>query len=70
MFEIVVFKFGGISVADFDVMNCSVDIVFFDVNVCLVVFLVFVGIINLLVVLVEGLEFGEWFEKFDVICNI
>lgn len=70
MFEIVVFKFGGISVVDFDVMNCSVDIVFFDVNVCLVVFLVFVGIINLLVVLVEGLESGEWFEKFDVICNI
>lgn len=37
MSEIVVSKFGGTSVADFDAMNRSADIVLSDANVRLVV---------------------------------
>lgn len=70
MIDLVVVKFGGISVVDFDVMNCSIDVVLFDVNICIVVFFVFVGVINILVVLVGGLEFIECFFQLDVLCQI
>ena len=63
MSEIVVSKFGGTSVADFDAMNRSADIVLSDANVRLVVLSASAGITNLLVALAEGLEPGERFEK-------
>ncbi len=68
--EIVVSKFGGTSVADFDAMNRSADIVLSDANVRLVVLSASAGITNLLVALAEGLEPGERFEKLDAIRNI
>ena len=58
MSEIVVSKFGGTSVADFDAMNRSADIVLSDANVRLVVLSASAGITNLLVALAEGLEPG------------
>lgn len=70
MSEIVVSKFGGTSVADFDAMNRSADIVLSDANVRLVVLSASAGITNLLVALAEGLEPGERFEKLDTIRNI
>ena len=70
MSEIVVSKFGGTSVADFDAMNRSADIVLSDANVRLVVLSASAGITNLLVALAEGLEPGERFEKLDAIRNI
>lgn len=63
MSEIVVSKFGGTSVADFDAMNRSADIVLSDANVRLVVLSASAGITNLLVDLAEGLEPGERFEN-------
>lgn len=63
MSEIVVSKFGGTSVADFDAMNRSADIVLSDANVRLVVLSASAGITNLLVALAEGLEHGERFEN-------
>lgn len=59
MTEIVVSKFGGTSVADFDAMNRSADIVLSDANVRLVVLSASAGITNLLVALAEGMEPGE-----------
>lgn len=56
MTEIVVSKFGGTSVADFDAMNRSVDVVLSDANVRVVVLSASAGITNLLVALAEGLE--------------
>ncbi len=56
MSEIVVSKFGGTSVADFDAMNRNADIVLSDANVRLVVLSASAGITNLLVALAEGLE--------------
>ena len=70
MSEIVASKFGGTSVADFDAMNRSADIVLSDANVRLVVLSASAGITNLLVALAEGLEPGERFEKLDAIRNI
>ncbi len=70
MSEIVVSKFGGTSVADFDAMNRSADIVLSDANVRLVVLSASAGITNLLVALAEGLEPGERSEKLDAIRNI
>lgn len=70
MSEIVVSKFGGTSVADFDAMKRSADIVLSDANVRLVVLSASAGITNLLVALAEGLEPGERFEKLDAIRNI
>lgn len=46
MSEIVVSKFGGTSVADFDAMNRSADIVLSDANVRLVVLSASAGITN------------------------
>lgn len=53
MSEIVVSKFGGTSVADFDAMNRSADIVLSDANVRLVVLSASAGITNLLVALAD-----------------
>lgn len=59
MSEIVVSKFGGTSVADFDAMNRSADIVLSDANVRLVVLSASAGITNLLVALAEGLNLAS-----------
>ncbi len=67
MTEIVVSKFGGTSVADFDAMNRSADIVLSDTNVRLVVLSASAGITNLLVALAEGMEPGERFATLDAI---
>lgn len=70
MTEIVVSKFGGTSVADFDAMNRSADIVLSDANVRLVVLSASAGITNLLVALAEGMEHGERFATLDAIRKI
>ncbi|SUG17438.1 lysine-sensitive aspartokinase III [Salmonella enterica subsp. arizonae] len=70
MTEIVVSKFGGTSVADFDAMNRSADIVLSDANVRLVVLSASAGITNLLVTLAEGLEPSERFATLDAIRKI
>ncbi|EBH7095638.1 lysine-sensitive aspartokinase 3 [Salmonella enterica] len=70
MTEIVVSKFGGTSVADFDAMNRSADIVLSDANVRLVVLSASAGITNLLVALAEGLEPSERFATLDAIRKI
>ncbi len=70
MTDVVVSKFGGTSVADFDAMNRSADVVLSDANVRLVVLSASAGITNLLVALAEGLEPTERFEKLDAIRQI
>ena len=70
MTEIVVSKFGGTSVADFDAMNRSADVVLSDANVRVVVLSASAGITNLLVALAEGLEPQARFEKLDAIRKI
>ncbi|MFS2224080.1 lysine-sensitive aspartokinase 3 [Pantoea sp. B65] len=52
---LIVAKFGGTSVADFDAMNRSADVVLSDANVRLVVLSASAGVTNLLVSLAEGL---------------
>ena len=54
MTDVVVSKFGGTSVADFDAMNRSADVVLSDANVRVVVLSASAGITNLLVALAEG----------------
>jgi aspartate kinase len=56
MTDVVVSKFGGTSVADFDAMNRSADVVLSDANVRVVVLSASAGMTNLLVALAEGLE--------------
>ena len=51
MTDVVVSKFGGTSVADFDAMNRSADVVLSDANVRVVVLSASAGITNLLVAL-------------------
>ncbi|HEY1844622.1 MAG TPA: lysine-sensitive aspartokinase 3 [Buttiauxella sp.] len=68
--HIVVAKFGGTSVADFDAMNRSADVVLSDKNVRLVVLSASAGVTNLLVALAEGLEATERFVKLDAIRKI
>ncbi|EGT5711568.1 lysine-sensitive aspartokinase 3 [Cronobacter dublinensis subsp. dublinensis] len=68
--SLVVAKFGGTSVADFDAMNRSADVVLNDGKVRLVVLSASAGITNLLVALAEGLEATERFVKLDAIRNI
>lgn len=68
--NIVVAKFGGTSVADFDAMTRSADVVLADENVRLVVLSASAGVTNLLVALAEGLEATERFEKLDAIRKI
>lgn len=66
----VVAKFGGTSVADFDAMNRSADVVLSDDAVRLVVLSASAGITNLLVALAEGPEATERFVKLDAIRKI
>ena len=56
MTSFVVAKFGGTSVADYDAMNRSADVVLADPNTRLVVLSASAGVTNLLVSLSEGLE--------------
>ncbi|EOL8986710.1 lysine-sensitive aspartokinase 3 [Cronobacter dublinensis] len=68
--SLVVAKFGGTSVADFDAMNRSADVVLNDGKVRLVVLSASAGITNLLVALAEGLEATGRFVKLDAIRKI
>ncbi|EOC3061526.1 lysine-sensitive aspartokinase 3 [Cronobacter dublinensis] len=68
--SLVVAKFGGTSVADFNAMNRSADVVLDDGKVRLVVLSASAGITNLLVALAEGLEATERFVKLDAIRKI
>ncbi|WP_455426118.1 lysine-sensitive aspartokinase 3 [Dryocola sp. LX212] len=68
--QTVVAKFGGTSVADFEAMNRSADVVLGDANVRLVVLSASAGVTNLLVALAEGLEATERFVKLDAIRKI
>ena len=52
----VVAKFGGTSVADFEAMNRSADVVLANPQVRLVVLSASAGVTNLLVALAEGCE--------------
>lgn len=56
MSQIVVAKFGGTSVANFEAMNRSADVVLSDNQVRVVVLSASAGVTNLLVALAEGLE--------------
>lgn len=67
---IVVAKFGGTSVADFDAMNRSVDVVLSDSQARVVVLSASAGVTNLLVALAEGLEATERYVKLDAIRKI
>lgn len=67
---LVVAKFGGTSVANFDAMNHSADVVLADPSVRLVVLSASAGVTNLLVSLAEGLEAGERFVKLDALRKI
>lgn len=66
----VIAKFGGTSVADYDAMNHSADVVLADENVRVVVLSASAGITNLLVALASGLEATERFVKLDAIRKI
>ncbi|MBR9956296.1 lysine-sensitive aspartokinase 3 [Cronobacter sakazakii] len=68
--SLVVAKFGGTSVADFDAMNRSADVVLDDAHVRLVVLSASAGITNMLVALAEGLEATERYVKLDAIRKI
>ncbi|WP_421550995.1 lysine-sensitive aspartokinase 3 [Kluyvera intermedia] len=67
MTALVVAKFGGTSVADFDAMNRSADVVLSDASVRVVVLSASAGVTNLLVALAEGLEPPERLAKLDAI---
>ncbi|WP_297196213.1 lysine-sensitive aspartokinase 3 [uncultured Pluralibacter sp.] len=66
----VVAKFGGTSVADYDAMHRSADVVLADSTVRLVVLSASAGVTNLLVALSEGLEATERFVKLDALRKI
>ena len=70
MTDLVVAKFGGTSVADFDAMNRSVDVARLDENTRVVVLSASAGVTNLLVALAEGLEPAERFEKLESLRQI
>ncbi|HDC4496858.1 TPA: lysine-sensitive aspartokinase 3 [Enterobacter kobei] len=70
MTSFVVAKFGGTSVADYDAMNRSSDVVLADPNTRLVVLSASAGVTNLLVSLSEGLEATERFVKLDALRKI
>ncbi|MGZ0722684.1 lysine-sensitive aspartokinase 3 [Kluyvera cryocrescens] len=67
MTALVVAKFGGTSVADFDAMNRSADVVLSYASVRVVVLSASAGVTNLLVALAEGLEASERQAKLDAI---
>ncbi|OXV37931.1 lysine-sensitive aspartokinase 3, partial [Enterobacter kobei] len=60
----------GTSVADYDAMNRSADVVLADPNTRLVVLSASAGVTNLLVSLSEGLEATERFVKLDALRKI
>ncbi|RPH25594.1 lysine-sensitive aspartokinase 3 [Buttiauxella warmboldiae] len=68
--QTVIAKFGGTSVADYDAMNHSADVVLADENVRVVVLSASAGVTNLLVALASGLEATERFVKLDAIRKI
>ena len=68
--QTVIAKFGGTSVADYDAMNRSADVVLADEHVRVVVLSASAGITNLLVALASGLEATERFVKLDAIRKI
>lgn len=68
--SLIVAKFGGTSVADFDAMNRSADIVLSDANTRLVVLSASAGITNLLVSLAEGQELEQRAYLLDEIRTI
>ena len=70
MTSFVVAKFGGTSVADYDAMNRSADVVLADPYTRLVVLSASAGVTNLLVSLSEGLEATERFVKLDALRKI
>ncbi|EPK3135255.1 MULTISPECIES: lysine-sensitive aspartokinase 3 [Enterobacter] len=70
MTSFVVAKFGGTSVADYDAMNRSADVVLADPNTRLVLLSASAGVTNLLVSLSEGLEATERFVKLDALRKI
>ncbi len=70
MTSFVVAKFGGTSVADFDAMNRSADVVLADPDTRLVVLSASAGVTNLLVALAEGLETSERQTKLEALHKI
>ncbi|WP_437614431.1 lysine-sensitive aspartokinase 3 [Erwinia sp. V71] len=68
--DLIVAKFGGTSVADFDAMNRSADVVLADASVRLVVLSASAGITNLLVALAEGKQLEERAYHLDEIRRI
>ncbi|MFK3709192.1 lysine-sensitive aspartokinase 3 [Leclercia adecarboxylata] len=70
MTSFVVAKFGGTSVADFDAMNRSADVVLADPDTRLVVLSASAGVTNLLVALAEGLEASERQAKLEALHKI
>ena len=70
MTSFVVAKFGGTSVADYDAMNRSADVVLADPDTRLVVLSASAGVTNLLVVLAEGLEANERQAKLEALHKI
>lgn len=63
MTDLVVAKFGGTSVADFDAMNRSIDVALLDANTRIVVLSASAGVTNILVALAGGLEPTERFPS-------
>jgi len=70
MTSFVVAKFGGTSVADYDAMNRSADVVLADPDTRLVVLSASAGVTNLLVALAEGLEANERQAKLEALHKI
>ncbi|MBS0849813.1 lysine-sensitive aspartokinase 3 [Citrobacter sp. JGM124] len=70
MSQTVVAKFGGTSVANFEAMNRSADIVLSNSEVRVVVLSASAGVTNLLVALAEGVDSDLRQEKLDAIRKI
>jgi len=70
MSQTVVAKFGGTSVANFEAMNRSADVVLSDSQVRVVVLSASAGVTNLLVALAEGLEPDARQESIDTLRKI
>ncbi|SLM64769.1 MULTISPECIES: lysine-sensitive aspartokinase 3 [Dickeya] len=68
--SLIIAKFGGTSVADFDAMNRSADIVLADPQVRVVVLSASAGVTNLLVALAEGLPAPERAVQLDKLRQI
>ncbi len=68
--QIVVAKFGGTSVADFDAMSRSATIVLADKDVRLVVLSASAGVTNILVELSTGLDSRERLDKIETLRTI